>query len=48
MDENEKEADEMREMRNERILSFVRSSKSPGGSDSMLLEEREDDERCGK
>ena len=40
MDENEKEVDEMREMRNERYLSFVRSSKSPGGSDLMLLEKR--------
>ena len=29
MDENEKEVDEMREIRNERLLRFVRSSKSP-------------------
>ena len=48
MDENENEVDEMREMRNERYLSFVRSSKSPGGSDSRLLNERKKDERRGK
>ena len=40
MDENEKGVHEMRETRNERVLSFVRSSKSPEGSDSMLLNER--------
>ena len=40
MDVNEKEVDEMRGMRNERLLSFLRSSKSPGGSDLMLLEKR--------
>ena len=42
MDENEKGVHEMREIRNERLLSFLRSSKSPGGSDSMLLEQREE------
>ena len=40
MDENENEVHEMREIRNERVLSFVRSSKIPEGSDSMLLEKR--------
>ena len=37
MDENENEVHEMRKIRNERYSSFVRSSKSPEGSDSMLL-----------
>ena len=41
MGENENEVHEMREIRNERYFRFVRSSKSPGGSDSMLLNERE-------
>ena len=40
MDENDNEVDEMREIRNESVSRFVRSSKSPEGSDSMLLEKR--------
>ena len=43
-----REVDEMRENRNKRVRSVVRSSKSPGGIDSMLLEERYDYERCGR
>ena len=37
MDENEKGVHEMREIRNERYLSFVRSSKSPGGRSEREL-----------
>ena len=49
MDENENGVHEMREIRNERLLRFVRSSKSPGGSDLILLELREEKEEiCRK
>ena len=40
-----REVDGMRENRNKRVSSAVRSSKSPGGIDSMLFSERSDDER---
>ena len=38
MDENENEVHEMREIRNESVSRFVRSSKSPGGRSERELE----------